>query len=258
MFTGCSAGALGVFFHADHVYELVSQMKVKYYKLNINNINNIKGIYRHNSKTMKRQLDDNYNYNLTSGVGDIDYDSDLNDATTSVAIDFNYMSMPDAGYFMQVGAYIMMMEFNYKIGNLTMSLNQNCVNYYKSRNNTIQCMFAVNIAPFIETKILSLQSQFDSNQLAYLNSNNLTTINQYGQNLTKYYIDRFIDTGNGNHFGWLVSCYEHCIFSYQMWKQIQIDGYTVAQVQMNAWYNSNTAMKFLFQNYSYPCNDCCN
>ena len=238
LLTGCSAGALGVFFHADYVYDLITKIK------------------------------GNEN--------------------------FNYMSMPDAGYFMQVNHYITMMNFNWNYGNLTMSLNQNCVNHYKkislnksksSSNNSssnsnsskklidetkieyisddsdsiIQCMYAPNIAPFIQRKMFSVQSQYDSNQIANMgqNADNATLINQYGQNLTKFYIERFIDTSD-NHFGWLVSCYEHCIFSYEMWNHITIDGYTVAQAQVNAWYNNATNQRFLFQNYTYPCDTCCN
>ena len=175
---------------------------------------------------------------------------------------FNYMSMPDAGYFMQTDFDIKTMQFNWYYGNITMALNDKCVNYYynisQNKDDIKQCMYAANIAPFIDTRMFALQSQYDSNQIADLGpqKDNVTFINIYGKNLTKYYIENYINT-NDNHFGWLVSCFEHCIFGVEQWNQITINGYTTAQAQINAYYYNDTQNRFLFQNQTYPCDSCC-
>ena len=206
--SGCSAGALGVFWHSDYVYDLISNIKSE------------------------------------GGIADTN---------------FNYMAMPDAGYFMQVNlGYIDAMNFNWNYFNLSNSLNKNCVNNYTSSGSVYPCMYAFNVAPFIKNKVFSLQSQYDSDQIAGMGNKNknLTYINEYGKNLTHYYITNYINT-NQNHFGWLVSCYEHCIFSYADWNHITINGMTAAQAQINAWNSNDTNLRFLFQNYTYPCNNCC-
>ena len=169
---------------------------------------------------------------------------------------FNYMAMPDAGYFMEVSHYIGMMEFCYAYSNWTIGLNQDCVKYYKDNKMDIkECMYAVNIAPFIKVKMFSTQSQYDSNQIANAHTNSSEVINEYGKNLTHWYLDRYINTSN-NHYGWLVSCYQHCTGSKE-WNDIVIDKYDISQAQMNAWYGNTSYGQLLFQNKTYPCNSCC-
>ena len=66
LLSGCSAGGLAVYWHANYVYEWMLKLK-----------NNEK---------------------------------------------FNYMTMPDAGYFMQVYGYQLSMDFNWAYSNLTIGL----------------------------------------------------------------------------------------------------------------------------------------
>ena len=44
---------------------------------------------------------------------------------------FNYMAMPDAGYFLQVYGYEMAINFCIPYGNLTIGLDDYCVRYYQ-------------------------------------------------------------------------------------------------------------------------------
>eukprot|EP01083_Nonionella_stella_P133788 406796_1 len=201
LFSGCSAGALGVMFHVDYVYERILEFK--------------------------------------------------NNAS------FNYMAMPDAGYFMEVNGYIASMQFNWNYGNVSSGLHQKCVQYYKQRKWDITgCMYSFNIAPFIEVKMFSTQSQYDSNQIAVSGSKTNQSINAYARNLTTYYIDNYINTST-KHYGFLVSCNQHCNFGVSTWNDIVIDGYTVSQAQVNTWFENTTYHNLLFQNKTYPCGSCC-
>ena len=165
--------------------------------------------------------------------------------------------MPDAGYFMEVSHYIGMMEFCYAYSNLTVGLNQDCVEYYDKNNMDIkECMYAENIAPFIKYKMYSTQSQYDSNQIANEHTNNSVLINEYGQNLTYWYLNRYINT-NKNHYGFLVSCYQHCNFGTNTWNDIIINGYDISQAQVDVYFGNASFGQLLFQNKTYPCNTCC-
>ena len=173
---------------------------------------------------------------------------------------FKFMAMVDAGYFMQNVHVQSEMTFVYNYGNVTDGLNQQCLNYYKQNDLDItQCLYAFNIAPFINTKMFSLQSQYDMIQIEKMNlTGNVTAINQYGQNLTYWYIERYINTGNNNHYGWLVSCYQHCTQNpNEIWDKIIINGYTVSDAQIDVWYDNATYGQLLFQNNTYPCDACC-
>ena len=197
LFSGCSAGALANFFHADYIYETILEFK-------------------HNKEP------------------------------------FNYMVMPDAGYFMQTNFQIPGIQWNWQWGNVSIGMNQNCLEYYKDGS---QCMWAFNVSPFIKSKMFALQSQYDANQVAGF-PNNYTAVNQYGQNLTYWYIDKYINTSS-KHYGWLVSCFQHCNFGTNTWNDILIDNYTVSQAQVNVWFNKVTGSNLLFQNNTYPCTTCC-
>ena len=183
--------------------------------------------------------------------------------------DFNYMSMPDGGYFLEIDYYIQMMQFHYTYGNVTGSLNQNCVNYYAYANSSdiniddddnqgaMKCMFAPNIAPFIQTKVLAIQDEYDWHQILVAGLwGDDDGINKYGRNMTKSFVENFIDTSD-NHYGWMISCFSHCIIYRSQFIIDTAQGMTAAQAQVNAWFNNATIESRLsVQNKTYPCNCC--
>ena len=148
-----------------------------------------------------------------------------------------------------------------------MFAKKNKFNLKKKKGGDIsECMFAQNNGPFIKTPILGLQSQYDAWQLTneLINVTN-NSADMYGNELTNVILKQFIETNN-NHSIFLDSCFHHC----GEWNQIAIQNQTQSDVLM-AWWNylyqnkSNLNKKniqkpqqFWFQNYSYPCNSCCN
>eukprot|EP01084_Bolivina_argentea_P281698 482018_1 len=209
LFSGCSAGALGVYFHANHVYNWID--------------------------------------NIKDGQP------------------FHYMAMPDAGYFMKQGSqgiFVTIMEFWYAFGNMTDGMDQNCREYYKKNNmenSLIECLYAANVAPFIDVKIFAMQSQYDPTQLSGIDVNDTVYINNYGLYLTDSFVENYTNTSTNKnvHYAWLVSCYQHCNFGLDTWINISIDSYDTSQAEVNAWFDNSTSGNLLFQNYSYPCDSCC-
>ena len=205
LFSGCSAGALGVYFHANYVYDWI------YY------INNQK--------------------------------------------EFNYMSMPDAGYFMKEASnsiLITIMQFWYTFGNMTHGMDPNCrAVYNKNSLNTQECLFAQNIAPYISVKTFAMQSQYDPTQLGGINLNDTTYINNYAKYLTDSFVQNYTSINKDIHYAWLVSCYQHCNFGTDTWNNISIAGIDTSQAQVNAWFGNSTYGNVLFQDSPYPCNTCC-
>eukprot|EP01084_Bolivina_argentea_P294839 507440_1 len=167
--------------------------------------------------------------------------------------------MPDAGYFMQTDFQIPGIKWIWEWGNVSVGMNQDCLSYYKQNHmDESNCMWAFNVAPFVKSKMLALQSQYDANQVANMgpNSNNITLVNEFGQNLTYWYLDKYINSSS-KHFGWLVSCFQHCNFGTNTWNNFTVNGFTVSQAQVNAWFDNTTYGNLLFQNKTYPCQDCC-
>lgn len=167
--------------------------------------------------------------------------------------------MPDAGYFMQVYGYQRSMDFNWAYSNLTIGLDQHCIKYYQEHNLDIYgCLWSFNVAPFIYVKTFATQSQYDSNQVLSdrLQPNDTAQINVYGANMTKWFMNNYIDTSK-NHYAFLVSCYQHCNFGLDTWNDIKIKGIDVSTAQVNAWFDNSTYGQLLFQNATYPCTQCC-
>eukprot|EP01083_Nonionella_stella_P039236 106715_1 len=188
--------------------------------------------------------------------GDYMY-SKMVELTNNKAI--NYMAMPDAGYFMETEFQMKGMRWIWDWGNVSDGMNQNCVAYYKEYNmDESECLWAFNVAPFVKVKMFALQSQYDSNQVANMgpNSNNTVLVNELGQNITHWFLSRYTNTSSG-HWGWLVSCFQHCNFGTNTWNDFMIDGYTISQVQVNAWFGNTTHSNLFFQNKTYPCTECC-
>ena len=174
----------------------------------------------------------------------------------------NYMAMPDSGFFLDfagVGGYVKGWKWKYDHQNLSNDLNicqPECVDYYTNNGGDImQCVFAQNIAQFVNVKLFALQGRFDSWQLTHeiCEENNDTASNGYGYNLTVNLLNNFIDTNKSLHFSYLDSCYHHC----GQWNTILIDGYDQSTAQVAIYYNNISHSNLFFQNYSYPCSTCC-
>eukprot|EP01084_Bolivina_argentea_P105426 188781_1 len=174
----------------------------------------------------------------------------------------NFVGLIDSGFFMQYegkGKYMTAMQWLWDNMNMTQGLNQKCIQYYK--NDPFQCMFAENLAPFIDVKVFSMQSRFDEwQQICELVSENTQEMNEYGNNLTSVY-EKMYENANGNsnaaslHGVFLDSCTRHCDDG--GWYGISIDGYSQATALYEFYNGQNNHSRIWFQNKTYPCTTCC-
>eukprot|EP01084_Bolivina_argentea_P196979 337640_1 len=172
----------------------------------------------------------------------------------------NFRAVADSGFFLEyqgLGEFIMSMQWLHQWGNVTgNSANQKCFEYYNNSKNLYLCMFAQNNAALINPniKFLSYQSQYDRWQIEneLVNYTNNIAVDNYGANLTYYYINNFINT-NINNTGYLDSCFHHC----GEWQYIYIDGMMQSDVFVDWFYDNSTHDRLYFQNMSYPCDICC-
>ena len=175
----------------------------------------------------------------------------------------NYMVMPDSGLFFKyegVGEYVKGWQWNYdnlNIHNTLQVLQPTCLFQWNSNiKDGFNCVFAQEIAPFVEYKLFAMQSRFDSWQLReeLCNTVNDTLVNEYGDNFASVFIEKFILTKPGYHVGYLDSCMHHCL----QWDTIIIDGYGQSMVYVDFYYNNLTHSNLFYQNETYPCSTCCN
>ena len=173
--------------------------------------------------------------------------------------EINFMAMADSGWFMDYegeGQYTDKMQWVFEAQNTSIGLNQKCLEKVKDGH---KCMFAQHMAPFIESKLMAIQSRFDLWQIGHeLCSENASEINEYGQWLEKSMMDQFAQSrtkGVGERMLYLDSC-EHHVFMSQ-WRSIAIDGFKASQVQVDFWFNNTDTQKVFRQNKDYPCDACC-
>eukprot|EP01084_Bolivina_argentea_P179253 309757_1 len=167
----------------------------------------------------------------------------------------NFLSIPDSGFFIDYGSpgnYDTCMQWLFDNQNTSIALNQKCMD---NNDDDYKCMFAQYTAPYIENKMMVLQSRFDTWQTgAELRSNNATLINEYGNNLTRVIMDTFVNTDvNKNRLLFLDSCAHHT----DQWNRIIIDGFNSSQAEVNFWFGNGTKTNVYFQNMTYPCDSCC-
>ena len=175
----------------------------------------------------------------------------------------NFMAMPDSGYFIELEGYAKVYDtftWIFEQNNGTDTINKGCYSHFEESDEVNKCIFAQETAPFIESRMFAIQSQYDSFQIGAecVCNGNDTLINQYGMNLTNIFLKDYINAGNykDNHSGFLISCMEHADMA--IWNKIVIDGYNSSQTQIEWYYNRTTIHDSLwFQNETYPCSFCC-
>ena len=168
----------------------------------------------------------------------------------------NFMAMADSGWFMDYEGnshYADCMRWIFEAQNTSIGLNQKCIE--SKGEDGYQCMFAQHTAPFIESKLMAIQSRYDSEQIkSELISDDESEINAYGQRLEESMMAEFVESKE--RMLYLDSCQHHCYR--QEWKNIVIDGYNASAVQYAFWFNNTCGRDTFIQNNSYPCKECCN
>lgn len=171
----------------------------------------------------------------------------------------HFMGLMDSGFFMQyegTGKYITAMKWLWDNMNMTQGLNTKCMEYYK--DDPFQCMFAENLAPFIDVRTFNMQCRFDKwQQTCELESFDVNSTNEYGMNLTNVYTKMY-ENANGdmtiarNHGAFLDSCNRHCQDG--NFYNITIDGYNQAQAMYQFYYNYTNHSRIWFQDTAYATN----
>jgi len=165
------------------------------------------------------------------------------------------VGLPDSGFFLDyespIKKYHSAMIWTFETMAASAGVNQKCIAAHTPTKDTWKCFFAQHTAPFIETPIFPLQSQYDSWQLSEdLDSTNVALINEYGKNLTDLVHSQLL--GPHPHNGiFLDSCYHHC----GKWGEFKIDGKNQATA-FQQWYDG-LGQKVYFQSATYPCTACC-
>eukprot|EP01083_Nonionella_stella_P093308 261458_1 len=171
----------------------------------------------------------------------------------------NFLGIADSGFFMEyegLGKFVTGMQWLYEMGNVTQdTMDTKCMEYYEG--NEWKCMFAQNNVQFMNEniKFLSFQSRFDRWQLQdeLMNYTNDTATNEYGLNMTYYYLKNYLGASQ-NRTAFFDSCMHHC----GNWQNIHIDDMMQTQVMVNWFYDNQTnANQLYFQNETYPCDQCC-
>ena len=168
--------------------------------------------------------------------------------------DINFMAMPDSGFFLDyegAGEYDMCMRWLFDYQNTSIALNEQCV---KEQTDAHKCMFAQYTVPYIESRVLALQSRFDTYQTgSELRSNDTADINTYGNVLMETVLQSF--EGCAHSVVFLDSCAHHT----GLWGDIVIGGQNAVQVQLDFWNSNRSASTsaVYFQDEAYPCDECC-
>ena len=175
--------------------------------------------------------------------------------------EINFMAMADSGWFMDYegnGKYRDAMQWIFEAQNTSSGLNQKCVES-KGEEEGYQCMFAQHTAPFIQSKFMIIQSQFDQHQIEHeLISENVTAINEYGDTLKRNVMEQFVDKKHedtGQRMLYLDSCYHHCYGG--KYDSIIIDGWRASEVEYAFYYGNTSGRDVFIQNESYLCEGCC-
>lgn len=136
--------------------------------------------------------------------------------------------------------------------NSSSGVNEKCVHTLASSGEDWKCIFAQYTAPFIQTPLFAMQSEYDSWQIQYdLASKDPAMINKYGTMLVDLVKTQLLQ--RPQHGAFLDSCEHHC----GQWNAIVIDGDNIASA-FSKWYDSEPHGKQLwFQNKTYPCQSCC-
>ena len=171
----------------------------------------------------------------------------------------NFMAMADSGWFMDYegnGQYSDCMKWIFEAQNTSIALNSKCLEKTK---DGYKCMFAQHTTSFTESKLMAVQSRFDSWQTKMeLVSTDDSEINKYGQQLEKSMMEQFLQSKTeeaGNRMLYLDSCHHH-VYEDQ-WSKIAIDGFNASQVQMDFWFDNTGGRSSFIQNKAYPCDNCC-
>ena len=172
--------------------------------------------------------------------------------------DINFMAMPDSGWFVDPDGedqFEECMEWIFEAQNTSIALNRECMEQHEEGH---KCIFAQYVTPYIESKLMAIQSRFDKWQIRHKEDE--AEINAYGQWLGESMMEQFVHSNQKKareRMLFLDSC-EHHVFATQ-WTGISIDGFTAARVQLEFWFrnSSDYEQNLYFQNESYPCNGCC-
>jgi len=186
--------------------------------------------------------------------------------------DARISALPDSGFFIDYNGYTGNtnysngMKWVFNNGNMSYgSINSDCINNYggKDSSNAYNCVFAQNIAPFVDIDLFVLNSEYDAWQTSnILGSTANDTINEYGKNFTEIIYNNFfnknsVENNNNNRAGYIDSCHHHC----GDWDQLPNGNYTQATAHhlfyINKVVNKDSNVYVWNQNQTYPCNSCC-
>ena len=190
----------------------------------------------------------------------------------TVPSDCRVSALPDSGHFINYNGYKGAtnysggMEWVFNNGNMSYgSVDSDCINAYGGPDSTdaYNCVFAQNIAPYVDLPLFALNSRFDAWQTSnILGSTNATLINEFGANFTDIINANFFEkndaSNNNGHAAYIDSCHHHC----GDWDALHDDNYTQATAHYAFYQGKVVGGKqneyIWFQNDTYPCTDCCN
>ena len=242
---GGSAGGLGVWLHANYIYE----------------------------KYFVKKTGDNHNTNN-------DNNNNNNNNNNGTVASVKFVAMPDVGFFLEYNGYNETYYTNFSNGlkwvynamNISQGssiISPSCYNKYSKINQEWQCIFPQNIANEMEMDTFVLNSQYDSYQAENIlgtGTNSTVLLNEYGKNFTNLLKQRFLSF-NGKNRGnngqllkygaYVDGCYHHGAGEPIWWHGLHIDNLTQAQAFSIFYQSNSTQGLFWFQNVSYPCTQCC-
>ena len=195
-----------------------------------------------------------------------------------VADDCRVSAIPDRGFFIDsngidgISNYSNGMKWVWNNGNMSYgSIDNDCIDAYGGKDNdeSYKCIFAQNIARYVDMPIFVLNSQWDFWAVIFIMfSLDETDVNEFGKNFSQIIYSNFFDIDaiandyNVNvsaylHGGYIDSCFHHCFY----WDGINYLNYTQATAHYQFYQqnvvNGDENAFILFQNYTYPCDTCC-
>jgi len=150
------------------------------------------------------------------------------------------------------GVYQEDMKWVFQNQNVSAGVDQDCIAGYPEGEQW-HCMFAEHTAPFIQTRIFPLQSEYDSWQIGNVLAvnNDVALVNEMGANITSRLQANLLNKQQNGVF--LDSCEHHC----GLWNGLSVGGVRQPEA-FQAWYETPGAQRLFIQGQVYPCTACCN
>lgn len=164
-------------------------------------------------------------------------------------------AVPDAGFFMNLpsitGEYLYTPVYQnvFKMQQVSDSVNDACIRYYSTKNETWKCFFAQYTLPFIKTEIFIANSLVDNWQgynIMGITECDPTAPNDCSDEVATYLNDyrlKELEESSLKTFlkrpdagAWLCECWVHPLLNWDyFWDGVKVEGWTLGKVFAN-WY----------------------